>query len=206
MKREFLKELNLTDEQIDKIMAENGKDIQKHKDAVEKEKLAKEEAAESAKSIQKQLEDANKQIESFKEMDIEGIKKSADEWKEKYEADTKALKEAMQAKEYELAIDAYLNGLEFTSEFTKKAFKNEFLAKELKLNEGKLEGADEFINEFKANNEGVFKEEKQVQGKEGKEENTNNQTSNPYEYKPNGGGEQPADLSKIALDAVMGII
>ena len=32
MKREFLKELGLTDEQIDKIMAENGGDIQREQD------------------------------------------------------------------------------------------------------------------------------------------------------------------------------
>ena len=31
MKRDFLKELGLTDEQIDSIMSENGKDIEKHK-------------------------------------------------------------------------------------------------------------------------------------------------------------------------------
>lgn len=35
MKREFLKELGLTDEQIDKIMAENGKDIEKYKTLAE---------------------------------------------------------------------------------------------------------------------------------------------------------------------------
>lgn len=64
MKREFLKELGLTDEQIDFIMAENGKDVEAVK--------AKTTTAE-----------AGKQIEAFKGMDIEGVKKSADEWKAK---------------------------------------------------------------------------------------------------------------------------
>ena len=38
MKREMLKELGLTDEQIDKVMAENGADIEKHKAAAETSK------------------------------------------------------------------------------------------------------------------------------------------------------------------------
>ena len=35
MKREDLKAMGLTDEQIDKVMAENGKDIEKQKTAAE---------------------------------------------------------------------------------------------------------------------------------------------------------------------------
>ena len=31
---------------------------------------------------QKQLDDANKEIQSYKDMDIEGVKKSAKEWEE----------------------------------------------------------------------------------------------------------------------------
>ena len=38
MKREMLKELGLTDEQIDKVMAENGRDVEKHKTAAETSK------------------------------------------------------------------------------------------------------------------------------------------------------------------------
>ncbi len=37
------------------------------------------------KNINIQLTEANKQIESFKGMDVEGIKKAADDWKTKYE-------------------------------------------------------------------------------------------------------------------------
>lgn len=38
MKREFLKDLNLEDEVIEKIMSENGRDIEKYKKEVEKKK------------------------------------------------------------------------------------------------------------------------------------------------------------------------
>ncbi|RPJ29453.1 MAG: hypothetical protein EHM33_00980 [Chloroflexi bacterium] len=78
MKREQLKKLELSDEQIDKIMAMHGEDVE-----AQKSKITTAEA--EAKTAREQLEEANKQIESFKGMDIEGVKKTADEWKQKAE-------------------------------------------------------------------------------------------------------------------------
>ena len=81
MKREQLKTMGLTDEQIDQIMAEAGKDVEAGKSATAK-------AQEDLKTLQAQLDttagqltEAGKQIEAFKGMDIDGIKKAADEWK-----------------------------------------------------------------------------------------------------------------------------
>ncbi len=84
MKVEFLKELGLTQEVIDKIMAESGKEI----DALTSKASALETERDGLKT---QLADASKQIEGFKGLDVEGIKKAADEWKtkaEKAEADS----------------------------------------------------------------------------------------------------------------------
>ena len=78
MKREFLEELKLDKEIIDKIMNENGKDIEAEKAKV----TTKDKELEGMRT---QLGEANKQIESFKGMDIEGIKKAADDWKTKAE-------------------------------------------------------------------------------------------------------------------------
>ena len=55
MKREILKELGLTDEQIEQIMAENGKDVQSEKTKADKLK----EQAEKATELQKQLDEIN---------------------------------------------------------------------------------------------------------------------------------------------------
>lgn len=74
MKREDLKALELSDEAIDKIMALHGKDIESHKQAVTTAETERD-------ALKGQLDEAAKQIESFKGMDIEGVKKSADEWK-----------------------------------------------------------------------------------------------------------------------------
>ncbi|WP_312281745.1 phage scaffolding protein [Oscillibacter sp.] len=79
MKREFLQNIKigdqpLTKEIIDAIMAENGNDIE----------AAKKPFADY-EDIKGQLSEASKTIEEFKGMDIDGIKKTADEWKKKAE-------------------------------------------------------------------------------------------------------------------------
>jgi len=88
MKREYLENLDLgngvklSKEQIDGIMAENGKDIE-----ATKGKYVDYDA------LKTQLTEANTTIEGFKKLDIEGIKKAADDWKtkaEKAEADAAA--------------------------------------------------------------------------------------------------------------------
>lgn len=78
MKKEELKAIGLSDEQADKVLVLNGKAIEKHKSAAEttKEQLA---------TVTAQLTEANQQIETFKSMDIEGVKKAAEEWKSKAE-------------------------------------------------------------------------------------------------------------------------
>lgn len=75
MKREFLQNFEgLSKEAIDAIMDENGRDIEK-----ERSKRA------DYDTIKEQLAAANKQIEEFKGMDIDGVKKAAEEWKAKAE-------------------------------------------------------------------------------------------------------------------------
>lgn len=75
MKREFLQNFEgLSKEAIDAIMDENGRDIER-----ERSKRADYDA------IKEQLAAANRQIEEFKGMDIDGVKKAAEEWKAKAE-------------------------------------------------------------------------------------------------------------------------
>ena len=78
MKTEDLKNQGLTDEQISFVMSENGKDIEKFKTENETNKT-------ELKSVKEQLKSANETIESYKNMNIEDIKKSADDYKAKFE-------------------------------------------------------------------------------------------------------------------------
>lgn len=63
MKREWLKELNLSDEQIDKIMKENGNDIENAKSTVKES--YKEMESENA-SLNKTIKERDKQLEELK--------------------------------------------------------------------------------------------------------------------------------------------
>ena len=78
MKREFLQNLKVGDqplskEVIDAIMAENGRDIE----------AAKKPYADYD-HIKQQLDEAQKTIKGFQDQDIEGVRKSAKDWEEKY--------------------------------------------------------------------------------------------------------------------------
>lgn len=102
--------------------------------------------------VKKQLEDANKEIQSYKDMDIEGVKKSAKEWEDKYNTDTQNLKDQLAQQERSHQTDRYLDtvGLRpgaMYREFVRKAFD----AKEFKLDGEKFLGADDFIAELKKN-------------------------------------------------------
>lgn len=200
MKKEELLTLGVDEEVVKKILEINGKDIEKHKTLTDKEKENAEKLATELEGVKTQLAGANEQIQSFEKMDIEGIKNSVKEWETKYQTDTEALKTQMQEKDYSSAIDKYLGQHEFISEFSKKAFINEFKAKEFKLENDKFLGADDFIKEFKEANQGVFKVE------EVKEANPTEipQVQPTYTYTPNGGGSQ-VDLATQARNAVMGL-
>ncbi len=76
MKTEFLTELGLEKDVIDKIMAENGKDINAVKEELTTTK-------EELKQTKEQLETANATIDGFK--DYDDIKEQVADYKAKYE-------------------------------------------------------------------------------------------------------------------------
>lgn len=111
MKREFLKELGLEKEIVEKVMTEYGKDVETYKakaESVKTEIAAKDTEIESLKT---QLQEANTAIDGFKALDVESIKKAAADWEQKAkdaeskrEADLAALRfdHALQGKLTEL--------------------------------------------------------------------------------------------------------
>lgn len=154
MKREFLTNLGLTEEQTNKIMDENGRDIEKYRKDVEKYKTQYE-------STKSSLEEANKTIDSYKDkdMDIEKVQKSADEWKQKYEDDTKSLNDKLIAQERSHAMDNYFSGMKFTSESAKRGIMTQFSEQNFELKEGKFIGADEYMKALQESDAGAFVKE-----------------------------------------------
>lgn len=101
MTKEELKALGLTDEQIAEVFKINGKDIEKAKGDLKTKETELE-------TLQGQLKTANKQIEDFKEMDVEGIKKAADEYKTKFEEAQANAQKEIEALKFEHSLESAL--------------------------------------------------------------------------------------------------
>lgn len=145
--RDFLKGLELDDETIDTIMAEHGKIVTKDKEKVTE--------------LTKQIEDANKEIQSYKDMDIDSIKKSAEDWETKYKEVVENQKAEKEKSIREERTNAFFNGIEFASESAKTGVIAQFNQKDFKYDEetGKFQGASEWLEELKKNDVGAFKSE-----------------------------------------------
>ena len=149
MKKEDLLAQGLTEEQVSYVMAENGRDIEKVKTKLTAAETARDEYKE-------QLETANTTIQSYKDMDIEGIKQSASDWEKKYNDDLKAMQDKLEGQAYDFALKEYVSGYQFTSDLVKEAVIAQLKAQGFKLNDGKFLGADDFMKQLKEANPSAF--------------------------------------------------
>lgn len=118
--------------------------------------------------VKQQLTDANTEIQSYKDMDIEGIKKSVKEWEDKYNVDTKALEDKLTAQEYSHAADMFMSKYQFTSKPAREGVMAEFNKKGFKLEDGKFLGAEDYMKSLMESEDykGAFKTEEKPAGKE----------------------------------------
>lgn len=99
------------------------------------------------KGVKKQLEDANTQIKSFEDQDVDEIKKKVSEWEQKYNTDTQALRDQMAAQSRSHAEDMFLSGYKFTSKAARKGVLDELRSKKFQLDDnGTFLGAKEFMD------------------------------------------------------------
>jgi hypothetical protein len=146
MKREELEKLGLEKEAIDSIMALHGKDIEANK--------AKAAAIESERDgLKSQLDEAAKAIEGFKALDIEGVKKSADEWKAKAEQAQKDAEKQVYQVRYESALSDALKASKAKNVKAVRALLNEA---DLKLTDDGLVGLKEQLEKVKPENDYLF--------------------------------------------------
>lgn len=106
MKREFLQNFKVGDqpmpkEIIDAIMAENGRDIEAAKKPFE-----------DYDTVKTQLEEAQKTIQGFKDQgaDIETVRKSAQEWEEKYNKAVADHKAELAERDFQKMLEAAITG------------------------------------------------------------------------------------------------
>lgn len=162
MKREELKAKGFTDEQIEYIMGENGKDINaaKAETASLQEKLNQ--ANTQANTLQQQIADRDKDIQTLKDAEKanEGVTQKLTDLQAKYDADTKALEKKLEDQRIETAIDKAFADVPFASNLAKKAAIADFKAKGYKLAEnGTFTEAASFIEALKKDDPAAFKAE-----------------------------------------------
>lgn len=151
MKREFLTTLlpNAAKEDIDKIMAEHEKTVAAQKNTVDTLTTERD-------GLKTQLDAANAEIKSYKDMDIDGIKAKSAEWESKYNTDTQKLKDELAAAQYGYSVKEAVSAMKFSSESAKKAFVSELTAKKLPLQDGKLLGLEDYVKSYRESDPDAF--------------------------------------------------
>lgn len=151
MKREDIKKLqpDIKDDVLDQIMNLHSADVGAHKNNVTALTTERDQ-------LKAQLAEANKQIQSYKDMDVDAIKKSAADWEARHAADTKALQEKLDAATYGFSVERAVTGLKFSSTAAKNQFVTDLTAKKLPLQEGKLLGLDDYVKTYKEQDPGAF--------------------------------------------------
>ena len=100
--------------------------------------------------VRQQLTDANTTIQSYKDMDIEGIKQSAANWESKYNADTEALNQQLADLERTYRRDLFFKDYKFSSQFAEDGVKAAFDKQGFKLVDGVFMGGKEYMDKLQS--------------------------------------------------------
>lgn len=123
------------------------------------------------KGVKQQLADANEQINSFKDQDVDGIKQKVSEWETKYNTDTQELRTQLETQARTHAEELFMSGYKFTSKAAKKGIMDELRSKNFSIDNGNILGAKEFMESLMDDEDykGAFVTENSTSGAEGKE-------------------------------------
>lgn len=141
MKREFLEELGIEKEVIDKILEESGKDVEKYK-----------KQAENSKNDNTTLQNQLKEIEQkFTELqnsagNAEELKKQLETMQQNHKKETEEFQKQIAERDYKDAMKYAIekSNIKFTSEMAKRAYLEELQKENLTVKEGNLEGFEQF--------------------------------------------------------------
>lgn len=171
MKTEELKALGLNDDQVQKVFAMNGTEMNDLKQQITTLTAERDTARNN-------LSDANKKLEGYDP-----------EWKtkaEKAENDAKAQVAAMQQ---DFAAQTAAAGVKFSSESAKRAFLSDLKAKKLPLQDGKLLGFEDYLKSYRESDPDAFAPEKAAPtitvGSKGQTPATSSQSFLDSKYKNN---------------------
>lgn len=169
MKRQFLEGLGLEKDAIDKIMAENGSDIESARNS-EKGKFDAERTA-----LQGQINDLQGQV-SQRDTDLSALNEKltaaqTDAGKlteaqaaltglqTKYDTERQQWQEKSAQQAYEFMVRERANGIRFSSTAAKKEFVRDAIGKKFQVDGDTLLGFEDYVSKYKAADPGAFQAE-----------------------------------------------
>ncbi|MDF7683516.1 phage scaffolding protein [Lactobacillus sp. ESL0679] len=151
MKKEQLKELGLSDEQITKVIALNDKDVSAIKGSSA-------ELSTENESLKQQIADRDKDLKKLRKesSDNKDLSKQLKDWQDKYKQDTEQLNDQLSQTKLNNAIDQSLTQSKVRNTKAAKALLN---MDNIKLNDkGELIGLDEQVKGLKQSDAYLFDE------------------------------------------------
>ncbi len=111
-----------------------------------------------AKGYKKQLEDAQKEIKSYKDMDIETIKANAAKYEEDSKKEIAALNKQLADQKRGFAEEKFMAKYKFTDDFARAGVLAEFRTKNFAFDEtsGTFAGAEQYMKEIMESHKGAF--------------------------------------------------
>lgn len=157
MERKFLESLkvgeeNLPKEVVDSIMAEYGKSFKDKDEKIQNLTTEKE-------GLSTQLSELNTKVKELSSVDANKLKEEIQTLNTKYETDTKALNDKLTKQSHDFTIKGLADNLKFSSESAKKAFLSDLSVKDLKIEDGKVLGFDDFVKSYKESDPNAFEKE-----------------------------------------------
>lgn len=184
MKREFLENLGLETEIVEKIMAENGADI-------EREKSRTTQAKADLADVQEKLTEREKDLETLRASsgDADAIRKQLEELQTRYTAETDDYKKQLADRDYSDAVNRTIseNNVKFTSKGAGAAFVAKLKEQRLAMKDGLLDGFGDFLKVQKEADPDAFQSDKPI----------------PKFVTPTGTGAPPPAMNKGAMFAKM---
>ena len=101
-------------------------------------------------TLQQKLKDAG---------DVEALKQASKDLadlQKRYDKETKDYQSQLQKQAYEFAVKEFANSKNFTSKAAKRDFTNAMIAKNLQFEDGKIIGAEDFVQMYSKDNDDAF--------------------------------------------------
>ena len=181
MKTEFLKGFGLSDEDIQKILAENGRDV-------EREKAKTDAANEEIKTLKADKESLEGKVTTLTNAsgDADKIKKELDDLKATIEAEKETARKEAEDKALTDSIVSLFGEKKFTSDYARDGLIADMKV-EIAKPENKGKGYAEILDAYTKDKEGIFA------------------NPNPPAGMPGMGKVDPVDLDDAQARAVMGL-